>query len=306
MRRHAMTRPRIATTLGLGLGLGRGLGPARIALSLAALGLAACSFSFKAGSDAPEAGKPTADGDAPASKPTRKPIDEARPAEPAEPSEPAAPSEPADAAGPTRTPPVEEPPPVVEPKLTAVCRVTDPSLEALCHRALDPIAADDIDAWADQLGDGIVVTRPGFRKGTQRIQGPQAVRDAVTRAGGLRALLNLRPTDRLVGTVSNDCRQCRRSFVAFEANTRSGTIVVGMEMSQPPRVLQVDVGSRMRRTNLAPQEPTPVPRPPVPRPPVPPAADPPASVEPTPPATIVAPTHEKKAEPTPSKKKVEP
>lgn len=244
-----MTRSRIAPPLGLG--------PARIALSLAALGLAACSFSFKAGSDPlPEAGKPSTEADAPASKPTRKPIDAADPSEPTNPSEPTAPAEPTeptDDAGPTRTPPVEEPPPVVEPKLTAVCRITDPSLEALCHRALDPIAADDVDTWAGQLGEAVVVTRPGFRKGTQRILGPQAVRDAVARAGGLRALLNLRPTDRLVGTVSNDCRQCRRAFVAFEANTRSGTIVVGVEMSQPPQIREVDVGSRMRRVQLAPQ-----------------------------------------------------
>jgi hypothetical protein len=222
------------------------------------LGLAACSYSFQAGSTSSTAsGKPaTSDADGssrkPTSKPTSKPTKKATPVEP-EPTEPApADPEPTEEdAGPTRLPPgTDEPPPVVEPRLTAVCRVEDASLEALCHRALDPIAGDDIDAFIGQLGEGVVVTRPTYRKGTQRLQGPQAVRDTATTAGGLRALLHLRPTDRVVGTLANDCRACRRSFVTFEVNTRSGTVVVGLEMTQPPVITSVEVGSHVRRRHL--------------------------------------------------------
>jgi hypothetical protein len=254
--------------------------PARLALSLAALGLAACSFSFKAGSSASnEAGKPAVQGEQAAGKPASKPIGKPGASAPTRPDAPAEPTTPTEDAGPHRTPPVEEPPPVVEPTLTAVCRVADDSLEALCHRALDPIAADDLDAWSEQLGEGIVVTRPAFRKGVHRIQGPQAVRDAATRAGGLRRMLSLRPTDRVVGTLANDCRQCRRSFVAFEANTRAGTIVVTLEMTQPPVITAVEVDSQIRRRHLEERrEPTPT------------TLVPPAKADPAPSREIVAPT----------------
>ncbi len=214
---------------------------AKAAISFVALGLAACSYSFKAGSGS-EAGKPTtSSGDAPSRKPISKPVDG---------SDPAPPSEPTEDADPHRTPPADEPPPVVEPTLTAVCRVEDESLAALCHRVFDPIAADDLAAWSRQLGEGVVVTRPAYRKGMQRLQGPQAVRDAAEAAGGVRALLHLRPTDRLVGTLANDCRQCRRALVSFEVNTRSGTVAVSVDMTQPPVISSVDVGSHARRRHL--------------------------------------------------------
>lgn len=238
----AMTRPRTASTLVL----------ARVALTLAALGLAGCSFSFRSGSGSSnEAGKPAIRDDAQpsATKPTRKPIAKADPQAPAKPAEPAA-TEPDEGAGPTRTPPAEEPPPVVEPKRTAVCRTQDPTLEALCHRALDPIAADDLEAWAGQLDEQVVVTQPTYREGLQRVQGPKAVLDLATRAGGLRALLHLRPTDRVVGTVASDCRRCRRAAVVFEANARSGTFTVEVEMTQPPAISAVRVGSHVRRRHL--------------------------------------------------------
>jgi hypothetical protein len=175
---------------------------------------------------------------------------------------------------------------VVEPRLTAVCRVEDPSLEAICHRALDPIAADDVEAWVAQLGEGVVLTRPIPGEALQRMQGPQAVRDAATDAGGLRALLHLRPTDRVVGTLANDCRRCRRAFVAFEANTRSGTLVVTVEATQPPKISSVEVASRVRRRPLPPwlqPKPTPVPEK------APTTLVPPAKVEPAPSTEIVAP-----------------
>jgi hypothetical protein len=298
--------------------------PARAALSLLVLGLAACSYSFQAGShSSTEAGKPaTADADGTSRKPTSKPITktdpaEAKPAE-TEPTEPertdptrTKPEPAAEDEDPARQPGTEEPPPVVEPRLTAVCRVEDPTLEALCHRALDPIAADDVDAFIGQLGEGVVVTRPGYRKGTQRLQGLQAVRDAATTAGGLRAFLHLRTTDRVVGTVANDCRMCRRSFVAFDANTRSGTVTVTMDMTQPPAIRSVQVDSQMRRRNLEPA------RRPAPKPPativVPPAEDEP-STEPVEPKREPDPTLEPKPQlvpkPAPTrptrKKKVEP
>jgi hypothetical protein len=302
---HAMTRPSFASTSA----------PARAALSLLVLGLAACSYSFQAGSTSSTAtGKPAssdADGSSrkPTSKPISKPIDKADPAAPA-PTEPT-PAEPEptrEDAGPTRLPPgTEEPPPVVEPQLTAVCRVEDASLEALCHRALDPLAADDIDAFAGQLAAGVVVTRPNYRKGMQRLEGPQAVRDVATTSGGLRALLHLRPTDRVVGTLANDCRACRRSLVAFEVNTRSGTVVVGLEMTQPPVIVSVEVGSHVRRRYLGqvrhptptkpatvvppPQEPTVI-APPKEEP----AAEPASKVEEAP-AKKPTPARKKKAEP---------
>jgi hypothetical protein len=282
-RRHVMTRSRIAITSA----------SARIALSLVVLGLAGCSYSFKSGSSAStESGKPAVDdGDPSSGKPTRKPIAEADPSEPSEPAEPDEGGRPDE--GPTRTPPAAEPPPVVEPRLTAVCRVQDATLEELCHRTLDPIAADDLDAWVGQLATGIVVTRPTHRGDLRRVEGPTAVQDMATRVGGLRALLHLRPTDRVVGTLANDCRQCRRAFVAFEANTRSGTFTVGVEMTQPPAIVSVELGSHMRRRHLgALRQPTRTP------PEKPTVVVPSAKAEPEPSHEIVAPAPAPEAKPT--------
>jgi hypothetical protein len=290
--RHAMTRPRIALPSAA----------ARVALSLAVLGLAACSFSFKSGgSSSANTGKPAVGGGHPSSsKPTHKPITKTDPSAPRQPAEPT-PDEGQPDEGPTRTPPAEEPPPVVEPRLTAVCRIQDHTLATLCHGALDPIAADDVDAWLEQLATDVVVTRPSYHEEMQRVEGPQAVRDVATRAGGLRALLHLRPTDRIVATLANDCRECRRAFVAFEANTRSGTFSVRVETTQPPAIVAVELGSHMRRRHLGGfQHPTP------PKPPT--VVVPPAKPEPEPSHDIVVP--EPKREPdakpsNPKKKKVE-
>lgn len=241
-----MSRPRIASTTA----------SARFALSLVALGLTACSFSFKSGSSASShAGKPAVTGDdssdGSTGKPTKKPIHPAEPKSPSHPAEPTHDTSGTDEdAGPTRKPPTPEPPPSVEPSLTAVCRVQDPTLESLCHQALDPIAADDVDAWATQLAAGVVLTRPTYRRGMQRLEGPKAIRDVAGRSGGLRAMLHLRPTDRIVGTLSRDCRQCRRAMVEFQANTRSGTITVDVEMTQPPTIIGVEVDSHVRRPHL--------------------------------------------------------
>ncbi len=208
------------------------------AVPLLALGLTACSFSFKAGSksadDATARPAPTSDDDASATAP--KPVATADP-EPAEP---------------TRVPPAvaDQPEPTVEPRITAVCRVQDEGLASLCHRAFDPIAANDMDRWIANLADDVVVTRPSHDETMHRIQGTEQLREVATDLGGVRALMHLNDTDRVVGTVSNDCRQCRRAFVGFQANTRSGTVVVNMDTSQPPRVVGIEVTSRVRRPRL--------------------------------------------------------
>lgn len=284
-RAHAMSRPRIASTTV----------SARFALSLVALGLTACSFSFKSGSSASShAGKPAVTGDSSSdgasSKPTKKPIHPAEPKSPSHPAEPTPDTGGTDEdAGPTRKPPTPEPPPSVEPSLTAVCRVQDPTLESLCHQALDPIAADDVDTWATQLAAGVVLTRPTYRRGMQRLEGPKAIRDVAGRSGGLRAMLHLRPTDRIVGTLSRDCRQCRRAMVEFQANTRSGTITVDVEMTQPPTIIAVEVDSHVRRPHLEGLR-----HPTTPPPKKPAVIVPPAKPEPEPSQPIVEP----KAEPS--------
>jgi hypothetical protein len=286
----------------------------RVALSLVVLGLAGCSFSFRSGgSSSSQKGKPAiANDDEPSGKPvTRKPIaktDSDAPTRPTKPSQPSQPgvSEPDEGAGPTRRPPAEDPPPVVEPTLTAVCRTQDPTLEALCHRAFDPIAANDLDAWIGQLDERVVVTRPTSRKGKQRVEGPQAVRDLVGRAGGLRAFLHLRPTDRIVGTVANDCRKCRRAVVVFEANTRSGTVAVEVEMTQPPAIVSVDIASQVRRPHLEElRKPEPGTKKPAP------TEDRPVITPPEQPEPEAKPTEEtqpslKPVEPRPTKKKKQP
>ncbi|MEM9455168.1 MAG: hypothetical protein AAGF11_13385 [Myxococcota bacterium] len=224
-------------------------------LPLLALGLTACSFSFKAGSQSStKAGKPATqspadEGTAPASKPIADaPTEAEAQSVEAEAAEPAG-TEPDP--GPTRTRPVVGTvTPNVEPRLTAVCRVEDESLSDLCHVALDPIAADDFAAWETQLADGVTLTRPSYQKGMQRIEGPAEVRKLSEDLGGLRTLMHLGASDRVVGTLHSDCRTCRRSFVAFETNSRSGTIVVTVDMTTPPRVSMVEVGSRVGRRHL--------------------------------------------------------
>jgi hypothetical protein len=264
-----------------------------------ALGLAACSFSFKSGGASSSTGKPAVTGDEPsdASSTTKKPLAKHDPAAPSQPAEPDA-GETNEDAGPTRTPPTPEPPPSVEPQLTAVCRVYDSTLASLCHAALDPIAADDLEAWTAQLGAGVVLTQPTYRKGMQRLEGPKAVHDVAARAGGLRAMLHLRPTDRVVGTLAHDCRQCRRAIVEFQANTRSGTFTIEVEMTQPPAIAVVEIDSHVRRRHLEglrkPSAPT-----------KPAVIVPPAKVEPEPSHEIVAPAVEP-APAVPPKKKPAP
>lgn len=290
-----MTRIRLPSTL--------------VGLGLSALCLAACSMSFRAGSSSSaEAGKPAASSgtDDRPTAPTTKPIAKADPAprDPA-PSDPADDeTTPADDPGPARQPPATEEPPGVEPRLTAVCRVEDPVLATLCHDVLDPIAADDLDAWLRQVGEGAVLVRPSHEAGMQRLRGTAALRELATDVGGLRAMLHLRPVDRVVGTVANDCRQCRRSLVTFEANTRSGTVVVGVEMAQPPRIVSVEVGAQVRRRHLGTavqrrraQDPVVEAPPSEPPPSEPPPSEPPPTVKPPAATEIVAPAPKEPAPP---------
>ncbi|MEX1362420.1 MAG: hypothetical protein AB1Z98_04795 [Nannocystaceae bacterium] len=229
-----MTRPRLRSTV------------LRLVLPSLALSLAACSFSFKTGSGPGDvAGKPAkgTDGPAPAEGPG-KPVAGA---------EPAADPEPTTETDPERTADPDAPAPntTLSAPTTAVCRVDDAEMLALCHQVLDPIAADDLVAWTAVLGDEVVLTRPSMRAGSQRLQGPEAVESMAGRTGGLRQLMHVQGSDRIVGTLANDCRDCRRAFVAFEANTRTGTTVIRVDMTQPPRVTSVSVGSNLRRGSLS-------------------------------------------------------
>lgn len=191
---------------------------------------------------------------------------------------------------------------MVEPQLTAVCRTTDDALEALCHRGFDPVAADDLGAWASQLAKGVVLTRPAHQQDMQRLQGAELVEALAEGSGGLRSLMHLRPTDRLVVTVSNDCRACRRAFVAFEANTRSGTVGVIFEMTQPPTIASVDISAQARRRHLgkARNPPPASAREPAPQEPM--NEDEPPTVEAPPAQEIVTPPSSKKDEPRPTVK----
>lgn len=229
-----MTRPRLRSTV------------LRLVLPSLALSLAACSFSFKTGSGPGDVdGKPAqgADGPAPADGPG-KPVANPQPA--ADP-EPTAEADPEPEPEPTADP---DPNTTLTAPTTAVCRVDDAQMLELCHQVLDPIAADDVAAWTAVLGDEVVLTRPSLRAGSQRLQGPEAVESMAGRTGGLRQLMHVAGSDRIVGTLANDCRDCRRAFVAFEANTRTGTSVIRVDMTQPPQVTSVSVGSNLRRGSL--------------------------------------------------------
>lgn len=223
-------------------------------LPLLVLGSAACSFSLKAGSSSSEAGKPATPGSPDGATPASKPVADAPTDPPADATEPAG-DDPA-GADPADPEPTRERPgtgslaPGVEPKLTAVCRVDDPSLAEVCHAVLDPIAADDLAAWEVQLTEEVTLTRPSHQRGTQRLVGASEIRKMSDEAGGLRTLMHLDAADRVVGTVHSDCRTCRRSFVAFETNSRSGTITVTVDMTKPPRVSAVEIASRVRRRHL--------------------------------------------------------
>jgi len=209
----------------------------RAVLPLLVLGLAACSYSFKAGgasSTSDGAGKPAKSTPGPAANTAAKPLPGTD--APAEPS-------------PMRvTPVVHEPAPVVDPKRTAVCRITDESLMPLCHAVLDPIAADDLVGWEQQLALEATVVHPSH--GDQRVEGVAEIRSLAQEVGGVRQLLHLTTVDRVVGTLQNDCRRCRRAFVAFELNSRSGTTLVTVDMTQPPRISMVEIGSRLQRRPL--------------------------------------------------------
>lgn len=235
------------------------------------LGVAACSFSFKAGGQPDDAtAKPAkggaadpGDGDAPV---TSKPIADADPDggaddaggagaaggsdAPADP--PPRADEPSDEGNPARQPPGDDdsgdaPGRLAPTPTTAMCRIGDADLDALCHQVLDPIASDDIDALVTLLGAGSTLIHPSHTRGHQRYTGPEAIAGAASESGGLRALLHIDPTDRVVGTVSNDCRNCRRQFVAFQFNTRSGTVEVSVTPGSPPQVFAVDASAQVRR-----------------------------------------------------------
>ena len=119
-----------------------------------------------------------------------------------------------------------------------------------CAIARSTPAANDLDAWVAVLADGVVLTRPSHDADAQRLEGPKTVRKFAMKAGGLRELVHLEAGDRVVGTVSNDCRRCRRAFVAFQANTRSGTMVVSLDLGTPSSIQLVEIGSDVRRRRL--------------------------------------------------------
>lgn len=219
-------------------------------MPLLAVGLAACSFSFKAGGGGDKAtAKPAqSSGDAtPTTGSKGKPINPGQ--EPAEPE-----AEQPEASDPERLPPASDDPPPPErlaPTVTtAVCRVSNKTQAQLCHTVLDPVAANDLDAWMAVVSDDIVLTHPSHQKGGQRYTGPQAIADAATQLGGLRALLHINSTDRIVATVSGECQSCSEPFVAYQLNTRSGTVVVRVRASNSPRVTEVEVASEVRRPTL--------------------------------------------------------
>ncbi|MEM7153943.1 MAG: hypothetical protein AAF799_13925 [Myxococcota bacterium] len=225
----------------------------RCALPLVVAGPVACSFSFKAGSGSPDDGKPAvaSKDDAGDGASAGKPVDGGAAAEPEPEPEPEG-----RPTGLTDTPAGDPPPPepapssTLAPRKTAVCRIDDATLAAMCQRVLDPIAADDAKAWVAVLHDDVVLTHPSYARGDQRFEGRDAVKDLADKVGGVRTLLHANATDRIVGTVVNDCRNCRNPFVGFQANTRSGTVVVEVALGKPVMVNAVEVSSDLQRPHL--------------------------------------------------------
>jgi hypothetical protein len=128
-------------------------------------------------------------------------------------------------------------------RVQAVCRMDDAQLAALCHRALDPIAADDKEAWLASLADDVVLLRPGPDGDLDRQQGARDVHRLMNAAGGVRSFVHADAATRIVGTLVNDCRTCAHAFVALTANTRSGALAITMDTATPPRVTRIELRS---------------------------------------------------------------
>lgn len=145
-------------------------------------------------------------------------------------------------AGPTRTP--GEPQRVAgdaDESTRAVCRVADEVLESLCHHAFDPIAASDAEAFLATLADDVVLVRPGPDGRAERARGKTRVHREMRAAGGLAELMHVKPGTQIVGTIVRDCRRCAKSFVAMQANTRAGRIIMTTDTASPPRVTQLEL-----------------------------------------------------------------
>lgn len=144
--------------------------------------------------------------------------------------------------GPTRT--AGEPQRVAgdpEAPARAVCSASDEVLESVCHLAFDPIAADDSEAFLASLSDTVVLVRPGPDGRAERARGKTRLHREMRAAGGLAQFVHVRPGTRVVGTIVRDCRRCAKSYVAVQANTRAGRIIVTTDTSSPPRITQVEL-----------------------------------------------------------------
>ena len=128
----------------------------------------------------------------------------------------------------------------------AVCRIEDPALVELCHRALDPIAADDDVALQGLLAPDADFSRPGADGKPVVVSGAEAVVDEVADAGGPRGLVNLEDNDRVVGRLIEDCRSCEKASVTVGATTRSGAVHVELQLSQPARASRITMRSTPR------------------------------------------------------------
>jgi hypothetical protein len=206
-----------------------------------ALALCACSASFHSGSTATKpASKTTAA--QPTSTSTQKPIAAAPSGATAE---DAADDPEPDAGQPTREGPTRLA--SANDPTRAVCRIADEQLQSLCHRALDPIADANAEVFMQALAEDVVMLRPGADGRPERLAGAQQVRRAMNAAGGVRGLVHTDETSRLVGTLIKDCRDCRRAFVAVEANTLAGAVLVTMNTSSPPKVTRIELHDQPAR-----------------------------------------------------------
>lgn len=124
----------------------------------------------------------------------------------------------------------------------AVCRVGDAALLSLCHRALDSIAAGDEVGFLATLHDDAVFVTPAWEA-----TGSDEIKEVTGDAGDLRTLVNADPGDQIVGALKEDCRSCARASATFSANTRSGKTLVTLDLTQPPRIIEVRMESAVRK-----------------------------------------------------------
>ncbi len=209
----------------------------------------ACSVSVNKGSTPTT--KPVSSGGASAGEEpvTRKPI----PGNDTAPSDETTP--PAEDDEPTRVPggPDDVASPDVANAQRAVCRIADEQLASLCHRALDSIADDNLSVFLASLHEDVIMLRPGADGRAQRLAGVDQLARAAKAAGGVRQLMHSDPRSRVVGTLIKDCRDCRRAFVAVEANTLAGAVLVTMDASTPAKVTRIELRTQpVRRPNRDP------------------------------------------------------